>query len=258
MYSKLLKTTLIASCFFASAASETLASHKCKSGIVERAGVALVKKYPNSQPGLEYAVLVGIDANKTHPNNKNILYVNFFAGKCDKTDKFSSDAAARELFEETSMAVKINSSSLKSGSKGYGGYVYSGDFKPNGQNTKGKNYIQLFFLRDDSFSVAAISKAQDTAAHNKKLPHHFKEVKATCAIPLQDLLNSARQIAAFEAAGNYNAAKNPALYTFQTRGDGNGGNRQVVYMDKQYMRNLARDVKNFEAICYKISGGTVK
>jgi hypothetical protein len=48
------------------------------------------------------------------------------------------------------------------------------------------------------------------------------------------------------------------LYTFNTRGDGKGGGRTTVYLDSQYLRNVARDLKTFEVICFKVSNGAVK
>ncbi len=166
----------------------------CTHGVVERAGVALVKNYPNSKPGLDLSVFVGVhpQAVFNHHRHGAIPRVNFFGGSCDTTDKTSEHAAVRELYEETSKAVKLSASALQNGAPGYAGYAYSGDKRVKGaKNTPGLNYIQMFFLRDDNLSASQISKVQSAGLKNPKLAHHFKETKETVAIPLKDLLHRA-------------------------------------------------------------------
>ncbi len=251
MRNKLLRISLVLSALSLNALPSAYASlPTCHFGIVERAGVAVVKHFPQSIPALEYTVLVGIDAQKTH---NGMPCVNFFAGKCDPTDPYSTSAAARETREETAEAIQISGNSLRGCP-----YAYSGDFKPNGGNTQGKNYIQLFFVRNDALSVTTITQAQVAAVNNHQLPHHLREVRATCALPLQDVLNAARAIAAYEAAGNFAAAQNDALYTLHTRGNGQGAGRMAVFLDPQYLRNLARDINNFVNICQNITNNNVQ
>lgn len=229
------------------------ADFTCRGGNVERTGVALIKRYPSSHPHLEYAVLTGIDAHKTHTfSGKTIPYVNFFAGKCSdqKHLQYSSEVAARELWEETGGAVQIGARTIKNMP-----YVYSGDF---GHHTPYKNYIQLFFYRDDHLSVNKITKSQIKACQDLKRPRAEREVSATVAIPLQALLDRVRKIAALEKGNNHQIAKNQQFYVFQTRGDGYGLHQKSVYLDPQYVRNLARDLKNFEQICVQLTNGKVR
>jgi hypothetical protein len=260
---KLFKTSLIVSCIFIGSISTCFADFTCQSGRVERAGVALIKRYPSSKPNLEYTVLVGIDAHRTktihlplangRSGQQNIAYVNFFAGKCEDQKhkcQYSSQVAANELSEETGGAVKINPNIIKNLA-----YVYSGDFA---RNTPAKNYIQLFFYRNDNYSVDNITAAQRRACQNLNNPRALREVRATTAIPLQELLNRVRSIAILERTNRMNEAKAEKWYVFQTRGNGYGQDQKWVYLDPQYMRNLARDLNRFERICAQLSNGRVR
>ena len=231
----------------------------CKHGVVQRAGVALVKKYPNSKPGLDLAVLVGVhpQAVFNHSQYGAVPRVNFFGGSCDTTDKSSAHAAVRELYEETSKAVKLDPSALQNGARGYAGYAYSGDKKAKGApSTPGFNYIQMFFLRDDNLSASQLSKIQSAALNNPKLSHHYKETKETVAIPLQDILDRARLMATLEQTRQYKQLDHPNTYIFETRGDGQGNDRKKVMIDRYYLKNLARDIvrdpNNFADICTRL------
>lgn len=254
------KYFVILSLLFASTESVFASSRTnaltCQDGYVERAGVALVKYYPNTQnPDLAYGVIVGSDAGKKASGN--IPYVNFFAGKCETKDKYSTTVAVRELEEETGGAIKLGPHQLRrgTGDSHYYGYVYSGDHAQT--NTHGKNYIQLFFWRDDQVSAAQISQAQKAAIQNPSLPRCWKEADNSYVIPLKDLLQRARTIKGLESSGQHNEAKKDVYYVFETRGDGTGANRTKVYLDPQYMRNLARDLTRFEDMCRRISNGQV-
>lgn len=259
---KLLKTSIIVSCLFIATLSNSFADFRCQSGHVERAGVALIKRYPSSKPHLEYTVLVGIDAYRTKTVNvpanlgliqQNIAYVNFFAGKCEDQKhkcQYSSQVASNELYEETGGAIKLNPNIIKNLP-----YVYSGDFA---RQTPGKNYIQLFFYRNDNYSVNNITAAQKRACQNVNNPGALREVRATTAIPLQELLNRVRTIAMLERTNRTNEAKAEKWYIFQTRGNGYGRDQKWVYLDPQYVRNLARDLNGFERICAHLSNGQVR
>ncbi len=235
----------------------------CTHGVVQRAGVALVKKYPNSKPGLDMAVMVGVHPHAVFNSHQHgpVPRVNFFGGSCDTTDSSSAHAAVRELYEETSKAVNLNASALQNGARGYAGYVYSGDKKAKGApSTPGLNYIQMFFLRDDNLSASQISKVQSAALKNPKLAHHFKETKETVAIPLQDLLDRARHMAHLEQTGQYTQLDHPNTYIFETRGDGQGNGRKKVFMERHYLKNVARDIvrdaNNFPGICARLMAST--
>lgn len=235
----------------------------CAHGVVQRAGVALVKKYPNSKPGLDMAVFVGVHPKAVFNSHQYgpVPRVNFFGGSCDTTDQSSAHAAVRELYEETSKAVKLNASALQNGARGYAGYVYSGDKKAKGApSTPGLNYIQMFFLRDDNLSASQLSKVQSAALKNPKLAHHFKETKETVAIPLQDLLDRARHMANLEQTGQYKQLDHPNTYIFETRGDGQGNGRKKVFMERHYLKNMARDIirdaNNFPGICARLMAST--
>ena len=230
----------------------------CAHGVVQRAGVALVKKYPNSKPGLDTVVFVGVHPHAVFNHNQHgaIPRVNFFGGSCDTTDKSSAHAAVRELYEETSKAVKLDPSALNNA-----GYVYSGDKKAKGApDTPGFNYIQMFFLRDDNLSASQISKVQSAALKNPKLAHHFKETKETVAIPLQDLLDRAQYMANLQQTGQTRLLDHPNTYIFETRGDGQGNGRQKVFMERHYLKNVARDIirdaNNFPGICARLMAST--
>ncbi len=274
----MLKRLFLLSLFILSLHNEALYSHPPDSakdrggkttltsqyGNVERAGVAIVKDYVSTAiPDLRFAVFVGADAKKTYKTKtgKVIPYVNFFGGGCEVTDKYSTVTAVEELYEETGKGIDIPASSLQKGKNpNYYGYVYSGDFsKPN---SKGKNYIQLFFFRMDKASIKAIQSAMDNAAHNTKLSHRFKETNAVYAIPLKDIVKRARLIHQLEVNGQYNQAKDESNYIFLTRGKGDGTNRKEVYLDPQYLRNIARDIardpNNLSSIVSNITGGLVK
>src|SRR5437870_515868 len=123
---KLSKMCVIIACFFIANISTCFADFNCQSGRVERAGVALVKRYPSSNSHLEYTVLVGIDAHKTKTLQlplqngrfvqQNIPYVNFFAGKCEDQKhkcQYSSQVASNELSEETGGAVQISPNRIR-------------------------------------------------------------------------------------------------------------------------------------------------
>ncbi len=216
---------------------------KCTFGRVERAGVALVKDFgPSKVSGLRYGVIVGADTNRTFTwKNQEIDYVNFFAGNCEKNDSFSTVTAVEELFEETGKAIDIPSRSFVSGKdKNYCGYVYSGDnaFR----NTPGKNYTQLFFYRMDKASVTNISTAMANCLKNPRLSQRFKENKNACVLSLDDLFKRARHIHNLEVSGKQAQARSDENYIFQTRGNGDGTGRKTVYLDPQYMRNIARDI----------------
>jgi len=235
----------------------------CAHGVVQRAGVALVKKYPNSKPGLDLGVLVGVHPQAVFNSHQYgpVPRVNFFGGSCDTTDKSSAHAAVRELYEETSKAVKLNASALQNGARGYAGYVYSGDKKAKGApSTPGLNYIQMFFLRDDNLSASQLSKVQSAALKNSKLSHHFKETKETVVIPLQDLLDRARLMANLQQTGQYRQLDHPNTYIFETRGDGQGNGRKKVFMERHYLKNIARDIirdaNNFPGICARLMAST--
>lgn len=232
----------------------------CKFGRVERAGVAIVKDYGTTTqvPALRFAVIVGQDARKSTPQRP---YVNFFGGGCEKNDGYSTVTAVQELREETGKGIQLHSNALQAGKDvNYFGYAYSGDFAAT--NTKGKNYNQLFFYRKDDASVNAIETAMATAAKDPNLSHRFKETNGAYAIPLQDILDRARLIYKLETAGQHVQVQADGKYMFKTRGKGDGTGRTDIYLDPQYMRNLARDIardpNNLPTICNKISGGFVK
>ena len=247
---------------------------QCQFGRVERAGMALVKDYgaATTIPRLRFAVLVGAERSRAangslQPSTAQVKVkghmmdsVNFFGGKINKNE-YTTVAAHRELYEETAKAINIPAKSLRTGrNKNYYGYAYSGDFAR--ANTKGKNYIQMFFYRKDDASIKTIKVAMRAAYKNRTLPHDYREMNNCYAIPLQDILDRARAIQALEAAGNYSGAQDDANYVFESRGDGAGANRTKVRLDPQYMRNLARDItrdpNNLKSICSAISGGIVK
>jgi hypothetical protein len=263
MIIKRFKISFLVFCLSLSLISTCFADFTCKMGRVERAGVALIKRYPRSNPDLEYTVLMGIDAQRTKsvsttlPNgrflNKSIPHVNFFAGKChDQQPKcrYSTEVAALELKEETGGAVRLSASAIQKMS-----YVYSGDFS---KKTPQKNYIQLFFYRNDNLSVNHITAAQTKACQQLNRPHAQREVRATVAIPLQAHLNRAREIAALERANRVQEAAEEKWYIFQTRGNGYGQDQKWVFLDPQYVRNLARDLGHFERICAQLSNGRVR
>jgi hypothetical protein len=235
----------------------------CQHGLVERAGVALVKDYgPTQIPALRFAVIVGKEVKRSYKTTAGTVlpYTNFFGGNCEINDKTSEFTAVQELYEETGENICLASYALRDGNDvNYYGYVYSGDFSQ--VNTRGKNYNQLFFYRKDDASVKDIETAMASAATNPNLAHRFKETDKAYAIPLQDILDKARTIHKLETTGQFAQVQNEAHYIFQTRGTGDGTNRTDVYIDPQYMRNIARDItrdpNNLTNICRNISGGCV-
>lgn len=139
---------------------------QCANGPVERAGIILVKVYPDGTP----CVLVGKDARQG--------YVNFPAGECDANDVYSSKAATRETREETGNGLHLSSWDI-----GHKPYVYSRHHK-----------IQLFVHRDDALSVNILTKTVEAAQINPALSRAYKEVNKYYAIPVQNLLDAAKGI----------------------------------------------------------------
>lgn len=235
----------------------------CQYGRVERAGVIIVKDYGSAtaQHNLRIAALVGADAGRTKLiNGTSLPYVNFFAGGCEVNDKYTTVTAIEELYEETGKGIDLPSSALQRGvDANYFGYAYSGDFAQT--NTRNKSYNQLFFYRKDDASITAIEAAMAIAAANPALSHRFKETNRAFAIPLQDILDRARNLHALETSGQWQQVQDDSNYVFQTRGSGDGTNRKDVFLDPQYMRNLARDItrdsENLPGICMNISRGLV-
>jgi hypothetical protein len=237
----------------------------CKFGRVERAGVAIVKDYGPTTvvPTLRYTVLVAADAHRTHTTSTGAILrrVNFPAGGCEKNDQYSTVTAVEELYEETGKAIALSSTALQPRQDPhYHGYAYSGDFAPT--NTKYKSYNQLFWYRKDDASVNKIDTALAAAASNRKLSKRFKETNKAYALPLQDILDRARLLHHLETTGQDAKVRAEENYIFQSRGKGDGTGRVTVYLDPQYLRNLARDItrdaNNLSTICWNISGGAVQ
>ncbi|MGL4426691.1 MAG: hypothetical protein ACRCUQ_02935 [Alphaproteobacteria bacterium] len=223
---------------------------RCTLGVVERAGVAIVKDYgPASRQDLRYGVIVG---GEIQPQaGKNAPLVNFFVGNCEQKDEHPRHTAVEELYEETGKAVNIDKKKLYTNSADYFGYVYGGSAQTI--NNFVQSNLQLFFYRDNAVSVMDIAKKIQQAKNNKKLSHRFKENETAYVIPLQDILDRVRDI---------HNGKRLREYTFKTRGKGDGTGRKKVRLNSYYMEEFLRDMKrnpnNFPTIARQISNGNVR
>jgi 8-oxo-dGTP pyrophosphatase MutT (NUDIX family) len=178
---------------------------------VERAGVILLKDYGQDiggKPNSRYAAIIGQERND--PSK-----VNFFAGKCDKGERFTTVTASRELREETGGSVKIAPGQLRNQP-----YIYHGK-------------KQMFFWRDDSLSVRAITEACRIACENPDLPHDQREVVGAFAIPVPELLS---------VAANIQPKNSDPSYPLITRSG------HDVQIDGYYMRMISYNHKTMKTI----------
>ncbi len=206
IYVGLIFSTFLA-CNFNSTFASATKQFYCHGGTheVERAGMLLVKKYGPK----DYAILVGHDAKEN--------FWNFPGGGCEsQKDKYTSQAAAREVKEETGGAVDIPGGKVSKLSS-----VYSVH-----------NKIQLFIYRDDNLSVMSLTQACQKACANKRLPRGFREVDEYRAIPVQNILAACDAIIAskFSRYGqHYNN------YVVLSR------NGSPTKIEHHYLDSLARD-----------------
>ncbi|MDP3531673.1 MAG: NUDIX hydrolase [Alphaproteobacteria bacterium] len=193
---------------------------QCAKGPVERAGMILVKVYPDGVP----CVLVGKD--------KRQGYVNFPAGECDAADHYSSVTAARETKEETGNALHFRSNDVSKK-----GYVYSNRHK-----------IQLF-VKKTKASVTALTQSVQAAQSNPALGREYKEVSQYYAIPIQNLLNVAKGI---QNAG-YPSSQNISAQGLNAIKSKNGHN---LVFESHYIAAIAQDYANAKNIFEKLTGQT--
>jgi hypothetical protein len=186
---------------------------------VERAGMILVKVYPDGVP----CVLVGRD--------KRQGYVNFPAGECDAGDGYSSVTAARETKEETGNGLHFGSRQV-SGLP----YVYSEHHK-----------IQLFVHHDDNLSVNTLTAFVVAAQSNPALGRAYKEVDQYYAIPVQNLLNAAKGII---NAGNP-SSQNISAQGLNAIRSKNGHN---LVFESHYIAAIAKDYAKAKNIFQTITG----
>lgn len=192
---------------------------QCAHGPVERAGIILVKVYPDGQT----CVLVGKDKRKG--------YVNFPAGECDASDHYSSVTAARETREETGNALHFSSQDVSNMD-----YVYSNRHK-----------IQLFVHRDDNLSVNTLTASVVAAQSNPALGREYKEVDQYYAIPIQNLLDVAKGI---QNAG-YPSSQNISAQGLNAIRSKNGHN---LVFESHYLAAIAQDYANTKNIFENITG----
>lgn len=195
-------------------------------GPVERAGVILLKQYDRANPAQGACILVGKDAR--------FDYVNFPAGECDIADRYSSKTAKRELSEETAKFLKLRGIKHKP-------FVYSQ-----------RHMIKLYLYRNDTFKVQELSDAVKAACADKSLPREFREINDYYAVPVQTLLNAAKDVIAEGIPGTRNLergavaipaclklnAAGKAVYPMTSR---SGKNVDFLY---QYLAAIAVDYAN--------------
>lgn len=202
-----------------------------KAGKVERAGIILIKKYGKG----DYAVIVGEDKNILKKHGK--LVVSFTAGGCERKDKYTTVTASRETKEETNNNVIIQSKPLTKAPSIF-------NISKKALNNPNAGGIQLFVQRVNNVSV---NKLNQDIKKGIKRQHGYGEMSAFYAIPLKDLMIAAKKVA--NAGFPHSSNKNPhPAYRLLTRGDGKGNNRTQVYFQGNYLRAIAKNIKEFEAI----------
>ncbi|MDP1723750.1 MAG: NUDIX hydrolase [Alphaproteobacteria bacterium] len=192
---------------------------QCAKGPVERAGMILVKVYPDGVP----CVLVGKDIRQG--------YINFPAGECDLSDQYSFKAAARETMEETGNALHFSSKDVSEMD-----YIYSNRHK-----------IELFIHRDDNLSVNILTASVAAAQSNPALGREYKEVDQYYAIPIQNLLDVAKGI---QNAG-YPSSQNISAQGLNAIKSKNGHN---LVFESHYIAAIAQDYANAKNIFEKLTG----
>ncbi len=137
---------------------------------VERTGVMICKDYGQDDKIVNdrYAVILG------HDKNLDVFMPQ--AGKVEQSDQYTSEAAARELEEETGGLIQLSSKTVSTLP-----YIYAGK-------------KQLFFLRDDNASVRSVTNSCELAIKNPKLPSCYKEIDKATAVSVVELMRVAQGI----------------------------------------------------------------
>jgi 8-oxo-dGTP pyrophosphatase MutT (NUDIX family) len=199
----------------------------CSKGKVERAGVVLLKKYKSATGHMVPCILLGQDAR--------LHYVNFPGGGCEKKDVTSVHTAMRETMEETGGLLKLPH-------LGMAPYIYSPHHK-----------IQLFVYRDDNLSVRKLASSVKMACQNKRLPYAYREVNDYYAVPVQSVLDAAKEIMRYGfpqskslprpgmAKAGFNHRKQPVYQLISNSG-------KPIQLHYAYLSAIARDYMNAKQI----------
>lgn len=221
------KTTTLYICLFILAAvfqpalAKSLMIHG-GNDVVERAGTIIIKRYGPK----DYAVLVGED--------RHHKFWNFPGGGVDHKDKYTSQTAARETYEETAKVIRYSSRSLSRKP-----YVYSPRYK-----------IQLFVVRDDSISIRKLNHEVKKINKQRQLPHSFREISAYRAIPLRRIIDAAECV----KQTNHPRKSTHSCYFVMSRG--NPKKKQpgdVVRLERHYLGAIAQDLANFKAAIAQVA-----
>ena len=246
-----IKTTLILCALALGVSNQAVAS----AGQEKRAAVLLMKDYGVTSPGhanLAVCVLVGAGSNCQHdklaldPNTGKykktgvmIDYVNFFGG-IQEAEEMPEDTAARELFEETGMSIIKTPEDIVR-------------YSLSGTDTRSKTAYTFFAHRvGKDVSAGNIGQAMKVALttvnpDGTPIESKYRETKDCYAIPLDDILIRAQQLATMKSMPK--VGENQEMFLFQSRGKGNGKGRTEVYLDQHYLRGLAAAFKLHPESC---------
>ena len=189
---------------------------------VERAGTIIVKKYGPH----DYAILVGED--------RRHKFWNFPGGGVEKKDKYTSQTASRETYEETAKLLRYGGRFLAKQP-----YVYSSKYK-----------TQLFVVRDDQMSIRKLNREVKKINQMKQLPHAYREISAYRAIPVKNIIQAAECIKKM----NHPRGATHGCYFVVSRG--NPHQKQPgtpVRLERHYLGVIADDLANFKAALRKLA-----